>query len=147
MAMGVLLGEPFGRLKNHLVHGLIARINVSLVHCGAPGWGRANGPSQGWGTWGRLRLLGSGRWVAIHSRTLQPRSGHEDWGLAVDSRVAHHHSFGLFRRTEMSTQWFCDYERTCFYPLVKISLILMVAFFSGSKIWLQIKVLLERRCN
>lgn len=40
--MGVLLGEPFGRLKNHLVHGLIAGINVSSAHCRARGEG-ANG--------------------------------------------------------------------------------------------------------
>lgn len=32
MAMGVLLWEPFGRLRNHLVHGLITGINGN---CGA----------------------------------------------------------------------------------------------------------------
>lgn len=40
--MGVLLREPFGRLRNHLVHGLIAGINGSSVHCRAHGEG-ANG--------------------------------------------------------------------------------------------------------
>lgn len=34
MAIGVLLGEPFGRLKNHLVHGLIAAINESAHAAG-----------------------------------------------------------------------------------------------------------------
>lgn len=31
--MGVLLREPFGRLRNHLVHGLIAGINGSSMDC------------------------------------------------------------------------------------------------------------------
>lgn len=43
MAIGVLLWEPFGRLKNHLVHGLIAGINerahaAGSVSEGANGW-------------------------------------------------------------------------------------------------------------
>lgn len=38
--MGVLLREPFGRLRNHLVHGLIAGINASSAHCRAQGEGR-----------------------------------------------------------------------------------------------------------
>lgn len=46
MAIGVLLEEPFGRLKNHLVHGLIAGINESAVRCRVQGEG-ANGWSQG----------------------------------------------------------------------------------------------------
>lgn len=52
-----------------------------------------------------------------HFKTLHPRSGHEDWGLAVDSRLAHRHSFGLFGRTEMSTQLFCGYLKDLFLPV------------------------------
>lgn len=58
--MGVLLREPFGRLRNHLVLGLITGINGSSAHCraqgeGANGWtkGGASGPWQD-GAEGRL---------------------------------------------------------------------------------------------
>lgn len=56
--MGVLLGEPFRRLKNHLVQGLIAGINECSVHSGAPGEG-ALGSTKGGAFEAGLPGLGS----------------------------------------------------------------------------------------
>lgn len=46
---GVLLGEPFGRLRNHLVHGLIAGINGRSMQCRACRASELMAEKAGWG--------------------------------------------------------------------------------------------------
>lgn len=117
MAMGVLLGEPFGRLKNHLVHGLIAGINVSSAHCRAQGEG-ANGWAKGGATEDGSPSPGFRLSAQRCFWTTHPRSGP---GLKAVSRLQRGvllvvwTFFLILVILSLLMLWFCSYLRTCLF--------------------------------